>query len=179
MNGKLVERFDYNSSRGLGFCESYIGGKQHRSPFDSSERQTGDLLEPVHSDVCGKISDKSIGGAQYFLTFTDDKSRYSWAYIIKTKDQVFQCFLEWKALVEKATKKKVRTFRTDNEGEYTSSQFKNYLKAEGIRHELTVPKMPQQNSVTERLNQTLVEMARSMLLDSKLPKKFGVRPYRQ
>ena len=74
--------------------------------------------------------------------------------------------------MEKATKKKVRTFRTDNGGEYTSSQFENYLKAEGIRHELTVPKTPQQNGVTESLNQTLVEMARSMLLDSKLSKKF-------
>lgn len=171
-NSKLVEQFDYNSSRDLGFCESCIGGKQHRSPFDSSERQTEDLLELVHSDVCGKISDKSIGGAQYFLTFTDDKSRYSWVYIIKTKDQVFQYFLEWKALVEKATKRKIRTLRTDNGGEYTSSQFENYLKAEGIRHELTVPKTPQQNGVAERLNRTLVEMARSMLLDSKLPKKF-------
>ena len=65
-----------------------------------------------------------------------------------------------------------KTFRTDNGGEYTSSQFENYLKAEGIRHELTVPKTPQQNGVAERLNRTLVEMARSMLLDSKLPKKF-------
>ena len=69
-NGKLVEWFDYNSSD---FCKSCISGKQHESPFDSSERQTGDLFELVHSDVCGKISDKSIGGAQYFLTFTDDK----------------------------------------------------------------------------------------------------------
>ena len=75
-------------------------------------------------------------------------------------------------LVEKATKKKVRTFRTDNGGEYTSSQFENYLKAEGIRHKLTGPKTAQQNGVTERLNPTLVEMARSMLLDSKLLKKF-------
>lgn len=171
-NGKLVESFDYNSSRDLGFCKSCIGGKQHRSPFSHSERQTGDLLELVHSDVCGKISDKSVGGAQYFLTFTDDKSRYSWVYIIKTKDQVFQYFLEWKALVEKATKRKIRTLRTDNGGEYTSSQFADYLKVEGIRHELTVPKTPQQNGVAERLNRTLVEMARSMLLDSKLPKKF-------
>ena len=104
--------------------------------------------------------------------FTDEKSRYSWVYIIKTKEQGFQCFLEWKALVEKATKKKVRTFRTDNGGEYTSSQFENYLKAEGITHELTVHKTPQQNGVAERLNRTLVEMARSMFLNSKLPKKF-------
>ena len=74
--------------------------------------------------------------------------------------------------MEKATKKKIRTFRTDNGGEYTSSQFENYLKAEGIRHELTVPKTPQQNGVAERLNRTIVKMARSMLLDSKLPKKF-------
>ena len=102
-NGKLVERFDYNSS---GLCESCIGGKQHQSLFDSSERQTGDLLELVHSDVCGKISDKSIGGAQYFLTFTDDKSRYSWVYIIKMKDQVFKYFLERKALVEKRLQKR-------------------------------------------------------------------------
>ena len=74
--------------------------------------------------------------------------------------------------MEKTTKKKVRTFRTDNGREYTSSQFENYLKAEGIRHKLTGPKTPQQNGVTEHLNPTLVEMAQSMLLDSKLLKKF-------
>ena len=124
----LVERFDYNSSRDLGFCESFIGVKQHRIPFESSERQTEGLLELVHSDVCGKISDKSIGIAQYFLTVIDNKSRYTWVYIIKTKDQVFQCFVEWKALVEKASKKKIKTLRTDNGGEYTSTQFKKYFK---------------------------------------------------
>ena len=171
-NSELVEHFRYNSTKNIGFCESCIGGKQHRTPFGASERQTCDLLELVHSDVCGKISESSIGGAQYFLTFTDDKSRYSWVYMLKTKDQVFEYFLEWKSLVEKATKKKVVTLRTDNGGEYTSTQFEEYLKAEGIRHELTVPKTPQQNGIAERLNRTLVEMARSMLLDAKLPKKF-------
>ena len=77
-NSELVKDFDYNASKNIGFCESCIGGKQHRAPFDSSERHTVELLELVHSDVCGKISEPSIGGAQYFLTFTDDKSRYSW-----------------------------------------------------------------------------------------------------
>ena len=123
---------DYNASKNIDFCESCIGGKQHITPFDSSERHTIDLLELVHSDVCGKISKPSIRGAQYFLTFTDDKSRYSWVYILKTKDQVFDYFLEWKALVEKATKKYFRILRTDNGGEYTSTWFKAYLKAKGI-----------------------------------------------
>ena len=172
VNDQLVRDFDYNASNNIGFCESCVGGKQHRALFDSSERHTVDLLELVHSDVCGKISETSIGGAQYFLTFTDDKSRYSWVYILKTKDQVFDYFLEWKALVEKATKKKIKTLRTDNGGEYTSTRFQDYLKAEGIRHELTVPKTPQQNGIAERLNRTLVETAQSMLLDAKLPKRF-------
>ena len=73
--------------------------------------------------------------------------------------------------------KKVKTLRTDNGGEYTSTEFETYLKNERIRHELTVPKTPEQNGVAERLNRnrTLVEMARSTLLDVKLPKKFGLR----
>ena len=172
VNDQLVSDFDYNVLNNIGFCESCVGGKQHRTPFDSSERHTVDLLELVHSDVCGKISETLIGGAQYFLTFTDDKSRYYWVYILKTKDQVFNYFLEWKALVEKATKNKIKTLRTDNGGEYTSTRFQDYLKAEGIRHELTVPKTTQQNGIAERLNRTLVETARSMLLDAKLPKRF-------
>ena len=122
-----------------------------------TDTQLADLLELVHSDVCGKISETSIGGAQYFLKFTEDKSRYSWVYILKTKDQVFNYFLEWKALVEKATKRKIKTLKTDNGGEYTSTRFQDYLKAEGIRHELTVLKTPQQNGIAERLNRTLVE----------------------
>ena len=139
VNYQLVRDFDYNVSNNIGFCESCVGGKQHRT---SSERYTVDLLELVHFDVCGKISETSIGGTQYFLTLTDDKSIYSWVYILKTKDQVFNYFLEWKALVEKATKKKIKTLRTDNGGEYTSTRFQDYLKAEGIRHALTVPKTP-------------------------------------
>ena len=100
-NNELVECFKYDPTKNVGFCESCIEGKQHRTSFDASDRQTGDLLELVHSDVCSKISETSIGGAQYFLTFTDDKSRYSWVYILKTKVQVFERFVEWKSLVEK------------------------------------------------------------------------------
>ena len=59
------------------------------------------------------------------------------------------CFLTWKALVEKQNKQKLKVIRTDNGGEYTSTQFEEYLQEEGIRHKRTVPKTPQQNSVAE------------------------------
>ena len=92
-------------------------------------------------------------------------------YSLKSKDQVFDRFLEWKALVENSSGKRLKTLHTDNGGEYASNKFESYLKAEGIHHELAVPKTPEQNGVAERHNQTLVETARSMLLDAKLPKK--------
>ena len=169
---KLVKQFNYDVSNTIGFCETCIGGKHHRSPFASSTTKTTKPLEIVHSDVCGKMQEKSLGGAEYFLTFTDDKTRYTWVYILKTKDQVFDCFLHWKALVERQSKQKLKTLRTDNGGEYTSNKFEKYLKDEGIRHEKTIPKTPEQNGVAERLNRTLVESARSMLLDANLSKSY-------
>lgn len=62
--------------------------------------------------------------------------------------------------------------KTDNGGEFTSTQFENFLKIERIQHERTIPKTPQQNRVAKRLNRTLVEISRSMLLDAKLSKKL-------
>ena len=96
---KLVKRFNYDADKQIGFCETCVVGKHHCSPFVSSTSQTTEILELVHSDVCGKMQEKSLGGDEYFLTFTDYKSRYTWVYILKSKDQVFDCFLTWKALV--------------------------------------------------------------------------------
>ena len=62
----------------------------------------------------------------------------------------------------------MKTLRTDNGGEFTSTEFENYLKT-GVKHELTVPKTPEQNGVAERLNRTLVEAVRAMLIQAKLP----------
>ena len=127
---------------------------------------TSKPLELVHSDVCGKMGQKSIGGAEYFLTLLDDKTHYAWQYPLKTKDQVFERFKEWQAEVENFTGEKVKTLRTDNGGEFTSKRFQAHLKACGIKHELTIPKTPEQNGVAERLNCTLVENTRAMLLDA-------------
>ena len=169
----LVDGYDYDKSKNIDFCESCTEGKHHRSkfPVDRSECAK-ESLELVHSDVCGKINAQSLSGAEYFLTFIDDHTHYTWVYVLKRKDEVFKKFLEWKALVEKSTGKKLRVLRTDNGGEYTSAEFENYLKKEGVRHQLTVPKTPEQNGVAERMNRTLVESVRAMLADAKLPHKF-------
>ena len=94
-----------------------------------------------------------------------------WVYFLKKKDQVFEKFLEWKTMVEKETGKNLKALCTDTGGEFTSSKFEAYLKS-GVRHELTIPKTPEQNGVAERMNRTLVEATRSMLSNANLPPKF-------
>ena len=169
----MVEGFDYNASNDISFCEPCLKGKHRRSQSPLySEKRKPKPLELIHSDVCGKISSKSLGRAEYFVTFIDDKTRYVWAYAIKKKSDVFQKFCEWKAEVEKSLGQSVKILRTDNGGEFTSDEFEKYLKKEGIKHQLTIPKCPEQNGVAERFNRTLVEMVRSMLADSELPKSF-------
>jgi 5'-3' exoribonuclease 2 len=63
------------------------------------------------------MGQKSLGGAEYFLTLIDDKTRYTWVYPLKTKDQVFDHFKEWQAEVENRTGRRVKVLRTDNGGE--------------------------------------------------------------
>lgn len=169
----LVTGLTYDTSCELDLCEACVGGKIHKKPFSKCDDKTKKVpLELIHSDVCGKLNSKSLGGGEYFLTFTDDSTRYVWVYILKHKDEVFEKFQEWKNLVENQFGCKVKTLRSDNEGEYTSNQFENFLKSEGIIHELSIPRTPEQNGVSERLNRTLMEMVRAMLIDSGLPHKF-------
>ena len=171
--GGLVKGLNYNPSKGVGFCRACVEGKHKKTPFQVGEpKRAAEPLDLVHSDVCGKLNVCTMGGAEYFVTFIDDCTRYIWVYLLKRKSDVFKCFKTWKALVENLSGKKLKMLRTDRGGEYTSSEFEEFLRSVGVRHERTIPKTPEQNGVAERCNRTLVEMVRSMLLDSKLPQKF-------
>ena len=66
----------------------------------------------------------------------------------------------------------VNNIRSDNGGEYTSNAFKSYCTEKGITQQFTNPYCPQQNGVSERLNRTIMESARSILFHAKLPLKF-------
>ncbi|KAK3725314.1 hypothetical protein QZH41_002591 [Actinostola sp. cb2023] len=174
-NESLVTGFDFDPKKGLDFCEACVQGKLHRCSFPTSgAKRATEPLGLAHSDLCGKITPKSAGGAEYFMTLTDDKTRYVWVYALKKKDEAFKKFQDWKALVEKSSGYTLKILRSDNGGEYVSTDFDIFLKSEGVVHQTTVPKTPQQNGVAERLNRTLVESVRSMLVQAKLPQKFWV-----
>lgn len=167
-------------ARGISFkdpdsvqCVSCLKGKQTTLPFpkQKSTRAT-ELLELVHSDVCGPIETASFAGYKYFLTFIDDKSRNTFVYFLRNKSEVFSKLVEFKTLVEKQTGKKLKAIRTDNGTEYVNERVNNFLRGNGITHQLTVEYTPQQNGVSERANRSIVERARSMLEEAKLDKKY-------
>ena len=170
---KLATGVKIKRTANLSFCEGCVEGKMHRKPFKPvGEIRSTRKLQLVHSDVCGPMHTKSIGGRKYFVTFIDDYSRCCAVYFLRNKSEVPEKFKEFEAITTNECGQKIGTLRTDNGGEYLSREFKAYLRSKGIRHELTVAHSPEQNGVAERMNRTLVESARAMIAHAGLPNRY-------
>ncbi|KAJ4720887.1 Retrovirus-related Pol polyprotein from transposon TNT 1-94 [Melia azedarach] len=156
----------------LEFCEHCIFGKLHRSKFPKAIHRTKGTLDYIHSDCWGPSRVESLGSHRYFVSMIDDFSRMTWVFIMKHKSEAFKNFRQWKALVENQTGKKIKRLRTDNGLEFCWSEFDEFCKNEGIARHHTVRDTPQQNGVTERMNQTLLERARCMLSNAELTRRF-------
>ena len=150
-------------------CESCLQGKMTKQPFKGKGERAKELLDLIHTDVCGPFSTVAMGGYQYFITFTDDKSRYGYLYLMKHKSESFEKFKEYKNEVEKQTGKSIKMLRSDRGGEYLSTEFLEFLKDNGIISQLSPPYTPQLNGVSERRNRTLLDMVRSMVSFTDLP----------
>jgi hypothetical protein len=144
-------------------------GKYARRPFPLSEHRSKGVLDLIHSDVCGPMCVESVSGFKYFVLFIDYYSRKTWIYFLKAKDEVFDKFQEFKALVENQTGRKIHVLRFDDGCEYTSKEFVDYCAPTGIKKKLTVPYNPQQNGVVERKKRIVVGVAWAMIHDRGLP----------
>ena len=91
-------------------------GKMTKTPFSGMIERATDLLEIIHTDVCGLMSVTSCGGYLYVLTFTDDLSRYGYIYFMKHKFETFEKFKEFQSEVENQCNKKIKFLRSDHGG---------------------------------------------------------------
>eukprot|EP00253_Pinus_taeda_P030542 PITA_30542 len=120
-------------------------------------------------NVCGPFSVDSTAKHKYCVILVDDFSRKCWIFFIQKKSETYSKFCEFKALVEKESRKKVKALRSDNGGKFIFGEFKDFSNPEGIRRELIAPHNPQQNGVVEQKNKTIVGAAQAMLHDQGLP----------
>src|ERR1041385_1374565 len=165
----LLESLDFGS---LDTCEPCLMGKMTRTPFNGIMERADDLLGIIHTDVCGPMNVPTRNGLRYFVTFTDDLSRYGYIYLMKHKFETFERFKEFQSEVVNQLGKKIKHLRSDRGGEYLSHEFGDHLKTCGIAPQLTPVGTPQRNSVSERRNRTLLDSVRSMMSHTDLPMSF-------
>ncbi|KAK9009221.1 hypothetical protein V6N11_035766 [Hibiscus sabdariffa] len=143
-----------------------------KAPFSGKGERASDLLGLIHSDVCEPMNTQARGGYQYFITFTDDFSRYGYIYLMRHKSEFLEKFKELKNEVQNQHGKSIKALRSDRGGEYLSQDFDELLKECGIVSQLTPLGTPQWNGVSERRNRTLLDMVRSMMSHTDLPTSF-------
>jgi hypothetical protein len=81
-------------------CKGCALGKHGKTTFPSSEHESREILDLIHSDVCGSMTLASLIGNLCYAYFIDDSSKKTWIYFMRTKEHVFGKFIEFKALVE-------------------------------------------------------------------------------
>ncbi|GJT51823.1 putative ribonuclease H-like domain-containing protein [Tanacetum coccineum] len=150
-----------------------IGGKQHKASCKakavSSISQT---LQLLHMDLFGPTSVRSLNHKTYCLVITDDFSRFSWVFFLRTKDETSAILKDFIRQIENQLNQKVKTIRSDNGTEFKNKEVIEFCGIKGIKREYSNARTPQQNGVAERKNRTLIEAARTMLADSFLPNTF-------
>ncbi|GJR00546.1 zinc finger, CCHC-type containing protein, partial [Tanacetum coccineum] len=164
--------FNSTDLRAFEKCVPCMSGKMARKRCTHQVERAKDLLGLIHTDVCGPFKIMSRQGASYFVTFTDDFSRYGYVYLLKHKHEVFETFKVFQKEVENQLGKTIKSLRSDRGGEYMSQEFLDHLKDHGIIAHRTPPYTPQHNGVSERRNRTLLDMVRSMMSQTTLPKSF-------
>ncbi|GJT40234.1 putative ribonuclease H-like domain-containing protein [Tanacetum coccineum] len=154
-------------------CVACQKGKQHKASCKAkSVSSISQPLQLLHMDLFGPTSVRSLNHKTYCLVITDDFSRFSWVFFLRTKDETSGILKDFIRQIENQLNQKVKTIRCDNGTEFKNRDFIEFCGSKGIKREYSNARTPQQNGVAERKNRTLIEAARTMLADSFLPNTF-------
>jgi len=166
-----LDSFDFDT------CVDCVKGKLTTKVRNTGANKSDNVLELIHTDICGPITPTSTGGYRYFITFIDDYSRFGWIDLLQEKLSSLDAFKSFKAAIELKIGKKIKCVRSDRGEDYygrydetrrNPGPFARFLDECGIEAQYTMPSTPQQNGVAERRNHTIVEMVRCMLSHSSL-----------
>ena len=173
VNDGVLSTLDYTDFE---ICVDCIKDKQTNKSKKNTNRSSN-ILEIIHTDIC--CPDTDMPGQKYFITFIDDYSRYMYVYLLHNKHEALDAFKIFKTEVENQCNKQIKIVRSDRGGEYygrytengqAPGPFAKFLQEYGIVAQHTLPGSADQNGVAERRNRTLMDMVRSMLSNSNLPK---------
>nr|GEW09685.1 hypothetical protein [Tanacetum cinerariifolium] len=154
-------------------CVACLKEKQHKASCKSKlVNYVSKPFHTLHMDLFGPTSVSSLNHKWYCLVVTDDFSRFTWIFFLRTKDETSSILRNFITEIENLKDLKVKIIRYDNRGEFKTQEMNKFCTKKGIRREFSNATTPQQNRVAKRRNRTLIEAARTMLADAKLPVTF-------
>lgn len=168
----LVSGMDIDTKSDQDFeCDACVQAKHTRRPFPKAAltkyHNVGDI---IYSDIWGPARTTSLQGNTYMITFTDGATRWVWTDYLKSRDEALNAFKKVEAFIKTQFQRDIKALQVDNAREYTQGAFRAYLDSRGTMIRPTAPYTPQQNGVSERLNRTIIEHARAMLIAHQLPR---------
>ncbi|GJY94777.1 putative ribonuclease H-like domain-containing protein [Tanacetum coccineum] len=153
-------------------------GKQHIASCKSKTENSISLpLHLLHMDLFGPTFVKSLMKKMYCLVVTDDYSRFIWVFFLATKDETSGILKSFITGIENLVDHKVKVIRCDNRSDFKNREINQFCEMKGILRQFSVARTPQKNGVAERRNMTLIEAARTMLVDSKTLTLSFMRPF--
>ncbi|GKB03274.1 putative ribonuclease H-like domain-containing protein [Tanacetum coccineum] len=157
-------------------CVDCLKGKQHKASCKTKLVSfVSKPLHTLHMDLFGPNSVSSLNHKWYCLVVTDDFSRFTWTFFLKTKNETSSILRNFIIEIENLKDLKVKIIMCDNGGEFKNREMDEFCTKKGIKREFSNARTPQQNGVAERRNRTLIEAARTMLTDAKLPVTFWAK----
>lgn len=171
---------DIGSANKWELCDGCAVGKQTLSTCQDSTtaRYTG-LLDLVHGDVCGPVQTTSFSGKRLFVSFIDDKSRSTVAYLKAKKSEVvdkFELYIKW---TETQTGRRVKLLRSNNGGEYKSAKMSKCCASHGIVQQFTPPYTPQLNGLAEHAKLSTKYWGKALMtanfLHSRCPSRSNIK----
>jgi len=165
---KYLNLHDINNKQ----CKDCGISKMKRYPHNGTTPKASKLLETIHSDIIGPIKPVFIDGMKYILTFIDEFSRKSWIFPLKEKAEAINNILFFLKYINNQYENKIKFFKSDNGREYNNSKIKKYCRKNGIKKIYSPPYNPEDNGITERFNQTLINSTKTLLFWAKLSLDF-------
>lgn len=160
-------------------CTICSEGKQKRKAISKGPAEEPEFpLQIVHSDLAGPSKVASIGGSYYISGFVDAKTRHTWVYFLKTKDENPETIDGYITTMNNHSGETVKTLFTDNGPEFTGKLTQKVLAKHGVIHKTTPPNTPEYNSIIEKRFHLIFQIARTLLHQSGLPQKFWAEAIR-
>lgn len=127
-----VTGLDFPDSETVSDCKICLAAKLPRQPFAKRIGRSFEKLQIIHTDLCRPMRTTSNGGARYFMTITDDYSRWGDVYFLKSKDEAPSKLIEFFEKAERQTGLRVKAVQSDNGTEFCNRTLDSYFKRKGI-----------------------------------------------